>query len=30
MVKTPDAVALLTKLNQIGGKHGVGRADIVE
>ncbi len=25
-----DPVALLTKLNQIGGKHGVGRADIVE
>lgn len=25
-----DPVALLTKLNQIGGRHGVGRADIVE
>jgi len=25
-----DAVELLTLLNQIGGKHGVGRADIVE
>lgn len=25
-----DAVALLTRLNQIAGRHGVGRADIVE
>jgi argininosuccinate synthase len=25
-----DAVELLTLLNQIGGRHGVGRADIVE
>ncbi len=25
-----DAVELLTLLNEIGGKHGVGRADIVE
>ena len=25
-----DPVALLTHLNQIGGKHGIGRADIVE
>ena len=27
---TLDPVALLTKLNQIGGRHGIGRADIVE
>jgi argininosuccinate synthase len=25
-----DPVALLTRLNEIGGRHGVGRADIVE
>ncbi len=25
-----DAVALLTRLNEIAGRHGVGRADIVE
>lgn len=25
-----DPVALLTKLNELGGKHGVGRIDIVE
>ncbi len=25
-----DPVALLTRLNQIGGRHGVGRSDIVE
>jgi argininosuccinate synthase len=25
-----DPVVLLSKLNQIGGKHGIGRADIVE
>src|SRR5204862_6560783 len=25
-----DPVMLLTKLNEIGGRHGVGRADIVE
>jgi argininosuccinate synthase len=25
-----DPVTLLTRLNEIGGKHGVGRADIVE
>lgn len=25
-----DPVALLTKLNDIGGRHGIGRADIVE
>ena len=25
-----SAASLLTKLNQLGGKHGVGRADIVE
>ena len=25
-----EPVALLTKLNEIGGKHGIGRADIVE
>src|SRR5262249_3792453 len=28
--KALDPVALLTKLNEIGGRHGVGRADIVE
>ena len=27
---TLDPVALLTRLNEIGGKHGIGRADIVE
>ena len=25
-----DPVALIFKLNEIGGKHGVGRVDIVE
>lgn len=25
-----DPVALVTKLNEIGGRHGIGRADIVE
>ena len=25
-----DPVALLTKLNEIGGRHGIGRADVVE
>ena len=27
---TLDPVALLTKLNDIGGRHGIGRSDIVE
>jgi argininosuccinate synthase len=28
--ETLDAVTLMTRLNSVGGKHGVGRADIVE
>lgn len=28
--ETLDPVTLLTKLNEIGGRHGIGRADIVE
>jgi argininosuccinate synthase len=28
--RTPTALALLEKLNQIGGEHGIGRIDLVE
>ncbi len=27
---TPDAIALITQLNEIAGKHGVGRLDMIE
>ncbi|MEX0268760.1 argininosuccinate synthase [Leptolyngbyaceae cyanobacterium UHCC 1019] len=28
--ETPDAIALITQLNEMAGKHGVGRLDMIE